>query len=167
MEKRQQICLNHEDRLTGRYISKTRSQCLVVVEQVPDIRFSGTRNQPKNGWKASWKEFFVSFCHIFLSCLTIFPKSYRAFGVLDFEKSSNMAKIWQKMMKILLQLTFNTIFPWYCGYPKLEFRVPIPPVLVELWGVLLGALCVNDAALSWCQVFGSNSQTSCFPKRIS
>ena len=56
-------------------------------------------------------------------------------------------------------------------YPKLGFlvRYPFFHYLVRAaLGVLLGALCVNDAALSWCQVFGSNSQTSsCFPKRIS
>ena len=82
----------------------------------------------------------------------------------------------QKMRESVAQFAFNPFLADSevprTGLPVVTrnwgFWLPILPLFSRAaLGVLLGALCVNDAALSWCQVFGSNSQTSCFPKRIS
>ena len=56
-----------------------------------------------------------------------FSVSPSNFGVLHFEKSSNMAKIWQQMMKSLLQLALNPFLHGTTayGYPQPEFWVPI------------------------------------------
>ena len=91
-----------------------------MVQRVPKIQFSGIWNQPKNGFKASWTEPFFHFCHIFVD----FSKFCSTFSTLHFEKSSNMAKIWQNMKKTHIQLAFN-LFPHGAGrYPKPRFRVP-------------------------------------------
>ena len=41
---------------------------------------------------------------------TIFRKFHSGFGALHFEKSSNIAKIWQKMKKSLVQFASNPFF---------------------------------------------------------
>ena len=46
-------------------LAKWRCWLLVLAKRVPKIRFSGTRNQPKNGFKAIWTRLFFIFCHIF------------------------------------------------------------------------------------------------------
>ena len=38
---------------------------VLVTEQVPEIGFSGTRNQPKNGLKESWTRLFFIFLPYF------------------------------------------------------------------------------------------------------
>ena len=47
--------------------------------------------------------FFLPNFAIFDDC----SKFYSTFGALHFEKSSNIAKIWQKMKKSLVQLALN------------------------------------------------------------
>ena len=57
------------------------------------------------------------------------------FSTLHFEKSSNMAKIWQKMKKSLVRLAFNPFLQYayvYCTYPKPRFFcVPVPPLAMH------------------------------------
>ena len=42
---------------------------LLVMDRLPETGFSGTRNQPKNGFKSSWNKAFIhflsNFWHIF------------------------------------------------------------------------------------------------------
>ena len=46
----------------------------------------------------------------------------------NFEKSSNIAKIWQTMKKMLFQLAFYLSAD--SGHPKIRFQVSIPPLVL-------------------------------------
>ena len=88
---------------------------LVVAERVPEI-------SQKMGFL-----FFCQTCGIFDDR----SKFRSAFVALHFEKSWNMAKIWQKMKKSLVQLAFSPFFVW--------FRIPKNPIFgypesAEKWG---------------------------------
>ena len=163
---------------TRRYFSKTRwQQCLVLSKRTgnshPVFVYLGTRNR----WQVE-KGFFFNFCHIFWFFkvpLLLYSISTSLCKIID-QIWKGVGKKWGKAWLNLPLTHFladsgvsRTRFTR--RYPKLGFLVwyPFFHYLVRAaLGVLLGALCVNDAALSWCQVFGSNSQTSsCFPKRIS
>ena len=66
------------------------------MDREPEIGFSGTRNQTKNGFKASWTKPFLIF-----AIFDYFSK-WSILNVLqNFEKSSNIAKIWQLVKKSL------------------------------------------------------------------
>ena len=65
---------------------------LLVTNRVPEIGFLGTRNQPKNEFKASWTRFLLFFCQIF-GIFDDFSKFCSTFSMHHFEKSSNMPKI--------------------------------------------------------------------------
>jgi len=78
-----------------------------VAERIPEIRFSGTWNQPKSGLMSSRTRLFFIVLPNFLPYLMIFQSSAAFFVMPHFEKSSNMAKFWQKMKKSLVRLAFN------------------------------------------------------------
>ena len=46
-----------------------------MSDRVPEIQFSGTRNQPKNGLKTSWTRIFIIFCQFFFPYLMTFQSS--------------------------------------------------------------------------------------------
>ena len=106
-----------------------------MTDQVPEIGFSGTRNQLKNGLKASWTTFFFNNCQIF----DIFE---------DFSKFTlKKHQIWQILEKSLFQLALNqNLFihalpkPWF-WIPR--FRVP------EFWltGIRVPGFRVPDLSL--------------------
>ena len=64
-----------------------------MVERIPEPPISSSiRIQPKNGFKKQvGTRFFFIFCQIF-AIFDDFSKFRRTFGMLHFEKSSNMAK---------------------------------------------------------------------------
>ena len=64
----------------------------LVMYRVPEIRFLGTWKQPKDGFLRQIKQGFSSFFAKF----DYFSKWSTQKKVKIFEKSSNMAKIWQK-----------------------------------------------------------------------
>jgi len=63
----------------------------------------GYSESAKNGLKTSWTRVFFIFLPIFFVIFDDFSNFRSAFGMFQFEKSSNMAK----MKKSLVQLAFN------------------------------------------------------------
>ena len=88
------------------------------MDRVPEIGFPGTQIHPKNVlFKASWTRLFFIFGQIF-GLFDDSSKFRSAFSALHFEKSSNMAKIWPKMKKSLVQLALNPFFGCWFRVPK-------------------------------------------------
>ena len=95
--------------------------------------FSGTQNQPKNGFMACWiRLIFILFpiCGIFDD----FSKLYSAFNVLHF-------KIWQKMKKRLVQLAINPFFNWLWVIWKCNFGYILSITKLGDLLLILDALC--------------------------
>ena len=66
-----------------------------------------------------------TFLHFLPNFLMIFQRFIAAFCILHFEKSSTIAKIWQKMKKSPPSTFLQPISPWNANgtYPKPGFRV--------------------------------------------
>ena len=63
----------------------------------------------RNGLKASWTRLFFIFCQIF-AIFDYFSKWNLPKALWNFEKSSNMPEIWQKMKKSLVWLSLKSFF---------------------------------------------------------
>ena len=79
----------------------------LVMDRITEIRISGTQNQPKNGFKASWTRLFF----IFGAYLMIFQ---------SFEKNG---KKWRKKP---CTTCLKPIFRLIPDYPKIQFWVSDP-----------------------------------------
>ena len=80
---------------------------LVLAERIPEIRFSGTRNQPKNGFIRQVKPDFSSFFAKVLPYIMIFQSGAHR----------------SCCGKALFNLPPQPISSRYCWYPKPGFRV--------------------------------------------
>ena len=97
--------------------AKERGQWKLLVEGVTETRVSGTCSTvEKYGLKASRTRLFITFCQIFVIFDDFSKFRSSAFGALNFEKSSNKAKIWEKIK--ILQHAFN---PFIHGTSKTQF----------------------------------------------
>ena len=72
--------------------SKFIMELHLVMDRVPKIGFSGTRNQPKNGFKRQVKQGYSSFSSKFFGIFDDFSKFYSIFGTLYFESSNKYGK---------------------------------------------------------------------------
>ena len=90
-----------------------------MAEQVPEIWFSGTRNQPKNEFTSSWARRFF----IFLPNLIIFRNSAVSSVCSTLKNHQIWQKIgkkWRKALFNLPQTHFSTVLP------KPRFQLPNP-----------------------------------------
>ena len=96
---------------------------LLVTDRVlPEIGFSGKRNQLKNGFKASWTRLFFILCQIF-ALFDDFPKWYtlaKLWKIIKYAK--NLVK---NEKKSLVQLALNPFFSW--------FRAPDPSLVTRIF----------------------------------
>ena len=83
------------------------------------------------GWRKA-EDGFSSFFVKFFLCIEDFSKWNITNVLLNFEKSSKMAKIWQKMKKIHVQLSFNPLLKSTSKIPKSYFCKPSPPLIIWL-----------------------------------
>ena len=91
----------------------------LVMDRVSKIGFLWPEINVRNGLNASWVELgFSSFSANFFPFLIEFSKCH----TLHIEKSSQIASIWQKMKKSLIQLAFNPFLTLISGHknPTLE-----------------------------------------------
>ena len=86
------------------YFCIYRYSAHLVPERVHKIRFSGTRNLPKNGFKTSWTRLFFIFAK-FLAYLMIFQSFVVPFPSRCTLKNHQICR--QKMKKSLVQLALN------------------------------------------------------------
>ena len=88
----------------------------IVAKRVPKTRVSGTRSTVEK-WVEGMlnKAFLYFFCQMF-AIFDDFSKWSPPKVLWRFEKSSNMAKLWQKKKNSFVQLASNPFFGW--------FRVP-------------------------------------------
>ena len=112
----------------------------------------------RNRLKSSWTRLFFIFCQIFVGkkwrkaffnifsirlIVDDFLKWSAPRALPNFVKSPNMhVKIWQKMKKSLVQLAFKP-FLADSRYPKIGFRVPVPPLLSKRLKVQSQFWCNN------------------------
>ena len=78
--------------------------------------YTRTRDQPKDGLKASWTRYFFIFCQMFARFYD-FSKFHSIFGALSTLKKH---QIWQKMKKSLGQLAFNPFLHGISGTRNLS-----------------------------------------------
>ena len=101
----------------------------VVSGRVPEIWFSGTWDQLKNGFKASWTRLFFIFYIIWL----FFQSSSEPY----MHSTLKNHQIWQKNEENKSSTCLQPISLSYCGYLKPVFRVPFPPLWKRAAAILL------------------------------
>ena len=73
--------------------------------RVLEIRFLGSRNQPKNGFSISWIRLFFIFCYVILFAIfDYFSKFLSTFGMSPLWKIIKYANIGKKWRKTLYNL---------------------------------------------------------------
>jgi len=103
-----------------------------VAERIPEIRFSGTWNQPKSGLMSSRTRLFFIIFAKFSAIFDDFSKFRSIFCYAPLWKIIKYGKILAKNEEKPCSTCLQPISPWHDGYPKCKFRVPIPPLLVSL-----------------------------------
>lgn len=97
-----------------------------MAERILEIRFSGTWNQPKNGFMSGRTRRFFIILPNFLPYFDDFSKFSSIFCYVPLWKIINYGKILAKNEENPCSTCLQPISP------KCEFRVPIPPLLVSL-----------------------------------